>query len=214
YPLEGKHQGDGDREHGPFKRRQPEPQGERDGCSADGELDPRVALGAHDVGDARERVAERTQKHARSLRRREESRARNPESRPRSGCRDGRSLGLSLYGHRRPLAQTVPQRPADLGNALASRDRHSALDRRLFGWGDPRALDNPPANQRITRTLVVTVRLESEVNRNVERSKSRRASRHAQPDPVRGDPGDAYRAAVHRGDYGPPRQGDLSLRRL
>src|SRR5207249_462330 len=73
YPLERKHQGDGDREHGPFKRRQPEPQGERDGCSADGELDPRVALRAHDVGDARERVAERTQKHARSLRRREES---------------------------------------------------------------------------------------------------------------------------------------------
>src|SRR5439155_22394905 len=65
-PFERENKGDRDREDGPLGRREPEPQSERDGCNADGELDPRIALRAQDVRNAVDGVSERLE-HTGSL---------------------------------------------------------------------------------------------------------------------------------------------------
>src|SRR5438093_11963020 len=52
-------------------------------------------------------------------------------------------MGLSLHGHRRAVAETLPQRSAHEWDSVASCDRDPSLDRHLCGGGDGGILDDP-----------------------------------------------------------------------
>src|SRR2546428_10976265 len=70
-PLERQDECDRNGENRPLDGSDPQPRREQHRPDSKDDLDPRIALGAQDVGNALERVTKRPQQHPRSLRPRE-----------------------------------------------------------------------------------------------------------------------------------------------